>query len=89
MKIRVPPRKDFNQGYTIDIEPLKVEFVDWSSSVNMYKLTEEQRKYVLDKAAEQFMENVALLETSARITAGAVSTMADVFDIDMEIDDED
>ena len=84
MKIRVPPRKDFNQGYTIDIEPLKVEFVDWSSSVNMYRLTEEQRKYVLDKAAEQFMKNVAILETSARITAGAVSAMADVFDIEIE-----
>ena len=87
MKIKIIPpiREDNKQFLThsemIEIEPLKVEIIDWSCNVPLFRMTLEQRKAVLDKAAELLLENIAILETATRNASVAVSEMIEVFNL--------
>lgn len=78
MKVKViPPAREDNPRFlvsykTIDIFITNIEITSYTSNFPMSKLTEEQREYVLDKAARQAMVQITELECFKRKVEAAL-----------------
>ena len=78
MKVKViPPTREDNSRFlvsyeTIDISITNIEIVSYTSNFPISKLTEKQRKYILDKAARQAMVQITELECFKRKVEAAL-----------------